>query len=135
MRKLFSAFMGLILLTTGAAAQTAMTGAEFDAYTRNKTLTYMMDGTSYGAEQYLPDRKVIWAFENDDCLHGTWREPEPGLICFSYPQSGDTDQCWRFYQTPRGLEAEFAGETEGTVLYEARQSPTPLLCLGPKVGA
>ena len=55
------------LLPLPAFAQTPMTAAEFDAYATGKTLTYARDGAVWGAEQYLPDRKVVWAFTAEEC--------------------------------------------------------------------
>jgi hypothetical protein len=136
---MFRLLILLILFSAGALtparAQQAMTGAEFDAYTRGKTLTYYESDRPYGIEQYLGGRRVTWAFDDGECQKGTWFEPEPALICFSYENTPD-DQCWNFFQTETGLRATFIGETPGDAptLYEARRSRYPLLCLGPEVG-
>ncbi len=132
------ALAALLALPDATRAQTPqppMTGAQFDAYTLGKTLTYLLDGVPYGAEQYSPGRRVIWAFSEDECKKGSWSEPEPALICFTYDDSPENPQCWRFYRTPNGLRAEFDGDTEGVDLYEAQQTSDPLFCPGPKVGA
>ncbi len=129
----------LLLLFAGAptvaAAQQAMTGTEFDAYTRGKTLTYSESGQTYGIEQYLGGKRVTWAFDDGECLKGEWYEPEPALICFLYENTPDP-QCWQFFQTATGLRATFIGDSDiqGPTLYEARRSRYPLLCLGPEVG-
>ena len=126
----------LFALSQPAFAQSPMSGAEFDAYTRGRTLTYLESGVPYGVEQYLDGRQVIWAFEGNECLKGRWSEPEPGLICFTYDKATPGGpQCWNFFETPGGLRAEFSGETEGPELYETRRSNAPLFCPGPEVGA
>ena len=60
----------------GLAAETGrpMTGAEFEAATTGRTLYYNSAGQAYGVEQYLPGRRVIWAFVGDDCRKGNWYE-------------------------------------------------------------
>lgn len=117
---------------TQCLADTAMTAAEFEAYTGGKTLTYSVDGQVYGAEQYLPGKRVVWAFKNDQCADGVWYE-EAGLICFVY-ENNAAPQCWNFYLGTEGLRAEFIGDTAGSPLSEVNQSATPLSCAGPDVG-
>ncbi len=126
----------LFALSQPVAAQSPMSGAEFDAYTRGRTLTYLESGVPYGAEQYLDGRRVIWAFDGNECLKGRWREPEQGLICFDYEKAVPSGpQCWNFFETANGLRAEFAGESDGPDLYETRRSNAPLFCPGPEVGS
>lgn len=126
-----SAF-ALLLSATQGLAETPMTAAEFDAYATGKTLTYSVDGAVYGAEQYLPGRRVIWAFKGNVCSDGVWYE-EAGLICFRYENNTDP-QCWNFYSSTSGLRAEFTGDAAGAPLSEVAQSPYPLNCAGPDVG-
>ena len=127
--------LSLATIASAAQAQQPMSGAEFDAYTRGQTLSYLENGVPYGAEQYLDGRRVIWAFEGDICIRGRWDEPEPGLICFYYDHPDATPQCWNFFIEEDGLQAVFAGEDGRTTLYALRRSPAPLFCPGPKVGA
>lgn len=124
--------VALILCASPGLAETPMTATEFDAYATGKTLTYSVDGAVYGAEQYLPGRRVIWAFKGNVCSDGVWYE-EAGLICFRYENNADA-QCWNFHSTPSGLRAEFVGDADGTPLSEVDQSPFPLNCAGPDVG-
>lgn len=121
-----------LLCATQSLAETPMTAAEFEAYSTGKTLTYSVDGEVYGAEQYLPDRRVIWAFKGNTCADGVWYE-EAGLICFAYENDADP-QCWTFYAGATGLRAEFIGDAAGSPLSEVDQSPLPLNCAGPDVG-
>lgn len=119
-------------MTHVALAQTPMTAAEFEAYATGKTLSYAQGNTVWGSEQYLADRKVIWAFDEQDCQYGLWFEDE-GNICFVYDQD-PAPQCWRFYAEPSGLRAEFVDDPSQTMLSEVRQSSEPLQCKGPEVG-
>jgi hypothetical protein len=124
------------LCATSAMAETPMSGEAFDAYTRGKTLTYIEDGQAYGIEEYRPGRRVIWAFDGDECRDGFWWEPEVGLICFSYDNAPDSPQCWHFFEGAGGLRAVFADDEPeaGRELYEARPSNRSMICLGPEVG-
>lgn len=124
----------LMFLSSPIAAQSALSGEEFDDYTRDKTLTFLESGQVYGFEQYLSGRRVIWAFADNECKEGYWYEPEPALICFVYEDAGDNPQCWNFFKTNNGLRAKFLGQEDGTELYEAQNSPEPLQCIGPKIG-
>jgi hypothetical protein len=109
-----------------------LTAEEFDALSVGRTMYYESEGKAYGAEQYLPGRRVVWAFLGDDCLKGTWY-PEGQDICFVYEDRPDP-QCWTFYQSEKGLIAHFRGNPDGAPLVGVQQSPAPLACLGPDVG-
>lgn len=109
-----------------------MTAAEFEAATVGRTLYYNSGGAAYGAEQYLPGRRVIWAFLGDDCRRGEWYESD-GHICFVYEDTPEP-QCWTFYPAPEGLTARFRGDPEGTPLVAVEESPEPMECLGPNPG-
>ena len=122
----------LALFAAPAAAQSQMSGAEFDAYTLGKTLFYGRDGAAYGAEVYLPDRRVRWSFLDGDCKEGEWYE-ESGLICFVYEDKPDP-QCWSFTRGAAGLIARFENRPDTTELYEADERGQEMLCLGPKIG-
>jgi len=128
----------LVFLSAPAllAAQSAMSGAEFEAYTEGRTLYFGSEGQDYGAEDYLPGREVRWSFLDGECKEGFWYE-QPGPagpeICFVYEDRPGEPQCWIFERTASGLRAIFQGAS-GTVLYEARRSEEPQVCLGPEVG-
>jgi len=124
----------LSMSSAAALAETPMSGAEFEAYTTGKTLTYFESGYSYGTERYKANRQVTWAFDGDDCQDGEWYEPEPGLICFIYDDGINGPQCWNFFRGDGGLRAKFANEPDGRELYETRPNTQELLCLGPEVG-
>ncbi|WP_299352111.1 hypothetical protein [uncultured Shimia sp.] len=119
------------LLALPAIAESPMTAAEFDAYTRGKTLYYGTQGERYGVEEYLPDRRVRWSFLDGKCKDGFWYE-EADLICFVY-EDGFEPQCWSFYKRPGGLSARFENSSDATELYEV-EGEGEMLCLGPEVG-
>ncbi|MFV0491425.1 MAG: hypothetical protein ACK5M4_06380 [Pseudorhodobacter sp.] len=127
------ALLGLVATATPALAQTPMNAAEFDAYATGKTITYAEGGQPYGIEQYLPGRRVRWAFVDDTCRIGNWYESEAGEICFVY-EHDTAPQCWFFYDEANGLRAAFTGGGSSTILREIGQSTEPLACIGPDVG-
>ena len=124
----------LALFSSAAAAQDAMTAAEFEAYVSGKTLFYEADGRRYGVEEYLSDRRVRWAFLDGSgrCKDGYWYEVA-GQICFVY-EDNPGPQCWSFYESGRGLSAKFESEPDGRLLYEIENTNEEMLCLGPDVG-
>lgn len=127
-----TALLALLLLPLPALAETPMTAAEFDAYVTGKTLTYSQFGTIFGIEEYLPGRKVRWAFTEDICQYGTWYE-EAGNICFVY-EYDPTPHCWTFWQEGDGLKALSVNDAPGSELSEVEQTDQPLACAGPDVG-
>jgi hypothetical protein len=129
----FTVALILAGLVSPATAETALTAQEFDAYATGKTLTYSEGGAIFGIEQYLPGRRVRWAFTGDTCVDGVWYPDEAGLICFVY-EHDPTPQCWSFFQGGNGLSARFENDPDGTLLSEVEQSQTPLICAGPDVG-
>lgn len=119
-------------LSTTVLAQTAMTGDQFDAYTRGKTLFYGSQGERYGVEKYLGQRRVQWSFLDGKCMEGVWYE-SGSQICFLYENS-DTPQCWSFFQSPEGLKARFQNSPDFGDLYEVQSGAEKMVCLGPEVG-
>lgn len=115
-------------------ASTPMNAQAFDAYTLGRTLSFNVDGTPYGVEQYLPNRRVRWTFIGDQCQDGVWYERN-GNICFLYENAPTNEQCWEFYETDTGLRAVFQGiDGPTTELYEVQQNDEPMACFGPGVG-
>ena len=119
-------------LAAPLSAAEALSAAEFEAYVEGKTLYFGSGGQPYGAEEYLPDRRVRWSFLDGDCKDGYWFE-SASHICFVYEDRPDP-QCWSFYREGSGLRAVFEGGPGETELYEARQTDDPMLCHGPDVG-
>lgn len=125
--------LALCLVALPATAQDpAMSAAEFEAYATGKTLTYAREGQIWGTEQYLPGRRVIWAFTEDECKDGTWYEDGPA-ICFLYQDEPDP-QCWYFYLGANGLNARYQGDPDDAPLSEVAQTNGPMPCMGPDVG-
>jgi hypothetical protein len=123
----------LCLLACPVTAQTQMTADEFEAYSTGKTLTYARDGMIWGIEQYLPGRRVVWAFTAEECREGVWYEDQ-SAICFVYEDDGPP-QCWDFYLQAGGLSARYLGDPDSLPLSEVAQSDGPMPCAGPDVGA
>ncbi len=124
----------LALFALPAQAQTPMTAEEFEAYVTGRTLTFGLNGTVYGIEEFRPGRQTTWAFMTDECRKGRWF-PRDEQICFIYEDDAPgVEHCWIFWEGDGGLNARFIGDGSETVLYEALNSPQPLICRGPEVG-
>lgn len=133
MRVLLASLALALSLASPALADRQLTAEEFEAYATGKTLTYAEGGQVYGVEQYLPNRRVRWAFVDDTCRLGHWYDNGGGEICFVYEHDA-TPQCWTFHQGPGGLRARFTNTPGSTELSEVEQSSEPLACTGPDVG-
>lgn len=127
------ALFALALCTSlPAQADTALDAQAFEQLTLGRTFTYAENGTAYGAEEYLPGRRVRWSFLDGQCKAGFWWE-EAGQICFAYEDNPEP-QCWRFFMGEAGLVAHYTSSDDAAPLYEVGQSSDPLLCLGPETG-
>jgi hypothetical protein len=126
------ALLAVCLSPLSAWAEPPLSGAAFEAYVTNKTITYDYGAGLLGTEQYLPGRKVRWAFEDESCMIGSWYE-DGSNICFQY-EDGSGPQCWRFERSGAGLRAQFVSEPGGMVITELESSNKPLACSGPEVG-
>lgn len=124
----------LALAAGPAGAQTPMTAAEFEAEVTGRTIQYASSGEApYGAEQYLPGRRVIWTFLDGTCTEGLWYEQADGLICFVY-EMDLVPQCWSFWSAGGEISARFENDPAATELYELSRSDAPLTCQGPDLG-
>lgn len=126
-------FLILCLFCPLSAMAAPLSPEEFDRATQGKTLFYSSGGQIYGVERYLPDRRLIWSFDDGRCQDGRWY-PQDGQICFIYDYDGSEPQCWTFEQGPQGLIAYFEGRDDATRLIETPQAGREMLCLGPEVG-
>lgn len=133
MRRALAALSLIATLAGAAPAAEPMSAAEFETYATGKTLFYATGGFTYGAEQYLADRRVIWTFLDGQCATGFWYESD-NQICFRYDHDPADPQCWSFYQAASGLMARFENDPEDMELIEVNQSREPLICLGPNPG-
>lgn len=124
--------VALLAATPALAEDPPMTAADFDAYVTGKTLTYSQFGSIFGTEEYLPGRKVRWAFTEDICQYGSWYE-DAGNICFVYEYDPDP-HCWTFWKDGATLRALSVNDAPGSELSEVAQTDQPLACAGPDVG-
>ncbi len=132
MRRTAALLAALLLAAPGQAADAPVTPDAFEALSVGRTLTYSLGGKVYGTEQYLPGRRVLWAFEGEDCRTGQWYEDE-GRICFVY-EAGSDAQCWTYFRDAGGLRAQFAGDPPGAEAAAVAEIPGPMDCPGPQVG-
>lgn len=124
----------LALLATPVGAEKAMNAAAFEAYTAGKTIIFGYTGQpAYGIEQYQEGRRVVWQFIGGDCMNGVWYESK-GNICFRYDDDPEA-KCWKFYDDPAGLRAEFMNRPDGSALYQAQDSTETLHCPGPDLSS
>jgi len=127
----------LALVPAGqAGAEALMTPGEFEAHVTGRTLTFAFRGGDYGVEQYLPGRRVLWAFVGRDCEGGVWF-PQDGQICFLYDQNPDDPRCWHVYHAPGGSRAVLVegGVETGFEIVEIKNTATPMACPGAFLGA
>jgi hypothetical protein len=121
--------LALLFLTGTAQAQTPMTAEEFEAFSTGQTLDYFIDGTFWGSERHLSDRKTLDADAEGPCRDGEWF-PKGDQICFVY--EGDAgEHCWRFFRDGSRLLAQ---TDDGDLSTEVTLADQPLACPGPDVG-
>lgn len=132
MHSLILSLLLMMVPLVAGAEDVPLSAGEFEARTTGHTLTYGMDGQVFGTEQYLPGRRVIWAFAGQGCQRGTWEEAG-GQICFRYEDDPEA-ACWKFFDEGGRLRAALDGEPDGAVLKELSQDDRPMSCPGPDVG-
>jgi hypothetical protein len=120
-----------------AKAEAPMTGADFEAYVTGHTMTYGRDGFAYAREEYLPGRRLRFAFGNDRCVEGYWYEAGD-QICTVFEEpltsNSETLACFLYFQSPEGLKARYMNDGgDVTDVIEVRKIEGPLSC--PAVGA
>lgn len=133
MKHMLTSLTALTLSAQVCTAEQNLNAGAFERYTTGKTLFFSRQGTAYGAERYLPNRRVIWSFLDGQCKDGIWYE-DGGNICFEYDGAPDNPQCWSFSQGPSGLIAEFKSGPSDSPLYEAQDTGQEMICLGPDTG-
>jgi len=131
--------LGLLALLAGGlgsgalAMDRALSAGAFDARTLGKTLYFDLDGQPYGAEQYMPNRRVRWQNAAGQCLEGSWYE-ESGDICFVYEGGSDGPQCWRVFDRDGTIFAQLRGRATEDAIAASSQDTRPLNCPGPDLG-
>lgn len=126
------ALCAALVATAAGAAETPVSPEAFDALSRGKTLVYSDGDRAYGVEQYLPGRKVIWAFLGEECRQGQWYA-EGNEICFVY-ENNPVPQCWSYFRTAEGLKARFRGDPPELPMISVAESTGPMPCQGPMLG-
>jgi hypothetical protein len=119
------------LLPFAAAAETPMTAAEFDAFATNRTLNWSNEVEVFGVEEYLPGRRVRWAFVGDICRYGEWYQDGEN-ICFLYDDDPEP-KCWTIWGEGDTLSAIYRDDPTQSVKH-VDEAKSPLLCRGPDVG-
>lgn len=137
MRSIDQLMRGLLVIgllavpVIGQAEQ--LTGQQFEDRTSGLTLQFLApDGSWYGAEQYLDNRRVRWMYRDGSCTDGTWF-PEGDKICFLYDGQA-AHQCWITREQDGQLLAHPADGDPDSAIYSVEESQKPLPCPGPDVG-
>ncbi|WP_189409709.1 hypothetical protein [Neogemmobacter tilapiae] len=125
----------MVLASPVLAQETPLTIEEFDALVTGRKMDHFNWGQSdpYGAEVYLPNRTVRWAFTADECVDGTYYERD-GAICFNY-EGRMGEICWHYWRDGAdSLTGRPTSDPADSLLYQMRPSTQKLACLGPDVG-
>lgn len=125
--------LALLLAATPALAEPPLTAEDFDALTLGRTMTWSEQGTVYGAEKYLPGRKVRWTFLGDECTDGSWYAQGDG-ICFQY-KGKDAPVCWKITRSGPDLLAQLTASPPDAPPVVVSETREEMACFGPKVGA
>lgn len=135
MARFWPAILGAALLFAAPAPADlpVLLDAEgFAARVTGQTIYWEDHGALFGAEQYLPGRRVIWRAQGDLCAQGAWFADGP-YICFRYEDTAGP-VCWAFAELGGRLIARPRHGAWTRVLRAAKQSPAPLSCAaGPSV--
>ncbi|WP_166416470.1 hypothetical protein [Cochlodiniinecator piscidefendens] len=126
-------FFFSLFLAVPVVAQTPLTPEEFQDLTEGRTFFFESDNVAYGAEEYLPGRRVRWSFLDGRCIEGGW-VADLDLICFVYDGWNEA-QCWSFYYENGQLRGHFENDNNTPDLLSVADTDEPLLCVGPDVGA
>jgi len=111
-----------------------VTAGEFESFSTGKTLYFEQQGEAFGAEQYFPNRQVLWQYSDGTCAYGEWFTDGPDL-CFSYENSGPP-QCWTFTRRDGDFFARERGRPSGdpAELRLSGSNKEPLACQAPDLG-
>ncbi|RMH38816.1 MAG: hypothetical protein D6688_14665 [Alphaproteobacteria bacterium] len=104
---------------------------EFERLVTGRTLYYGIRGRAYGAEQYLPGRRVLWSFLDDHCEEGRYYQ-DGQAICFVYDTLPEP-QCWIFEAFEDGrIGARYVAPNGALAVIEVERAEEPLSCPGPE---
>ncbi|MEM9779660.1 MAG: hypothetical protein AAF813_07055 [Pseudomonadota bacterium] len=109
-------------------------GDTFEAMSTGTTMEFGRGGTWYGAEQYLPDRQVVWKYADGTCTYGEWFERN-GALCFVY-EDNPVPQCWVVTRRNNDIfvRPEGTGPQSPSELTVTSESTEPLDCPAPDLG-
>lgn len=128
------ALLLLLLPLSVQAQERRLTATEFQELVSGRTLSFDRHGKPFGAEQYFPDKRVIWAFEDGTCQFGIWFDNADGQICFAY-EGGSGSICWDFSMRSDGvLTARSEGSAPENDLSVSANTPDPIDCPLPDIG-
>ena len=124
----------IFLLAAAEAGAAPISPGAFERMSEGNTLHFTRDGAPYGAEQYFPDRRVLWRDAAGNCAWGRWYE-NGGLICFQYEAGGP--QCWSFEGDGGDFTASLVenGSRTSLMLRLSGTDRGPLDCPAPGVGS
>ena len=126
--------IAVLMLAAGPAmADTPLNAKGFERLTQGKTMTWTFVDYVEGIEQYLPDRRVIWATPDKTCTEGYWY-PKGKAICFEYNGSS-TPVCHIMSSGAYGISAlNILDGTDSQVPMILNATTEPLNCSGPDAG-
>ncbi len=111
-----------------------MTAGEFSAMAASRTLIYRdVTGAAFGAEQHLPDGRVIWSDTQGNCTNGAW-QPISGKMCFFYVDAPLDAMCWSVWQTRTDVVA-ILDVPDADVRFTVEVTDAPLSCSQIDAGA
>ena len=120
------------LLPVTAGAETPLSAEAFEARVLGKTLYFLLDDGAFGAEQYLPNRRVRWQFPDGTCEEGRWY-PEGETLCFVY-ENDQRPQCWLVRDRGGVIVAYLSTAPADRPIHADRMDEEPLNCPGPDLG-
>jgi hypothetical protein len=125
-------FLMVFTITSAPLSAEPLTPDQFDSLVTGRTLTFSRQGVLFGIEQYLPDRRSLWARDDGICQYGKWHSVGRD-ICFVYNgESGP--HCWVFEEVDGKLTAFQAGEVSEDRLVVTDVTEAPLACTPPGLG-
>lgn len=125
-------FAFLLAFSLPVQAETILSPSQFEAFTNGKTVYFARHGKAYGAEQYLRNRKVIWAFSDGECSFGEWFA-QGDQLCFIY-EGRLNPICWNFVETDAGRAVRVVGDDPANDLVIVGSDTENLNCAAPNVG-
>ena len=118
-------FIFLFLSATSLSAQ-HLDGEAFQAQTEGQTIYFYDLEMGVVAEQYLPNRQVLWSVGPGMCLEGSWYDDGQN-ICFEYVGRPDPI-CWTTSLDQGRILVELVGGDSSDNQFEVYRTDEPLDC-------